>query len=1190
MDEYIDHLEILLNRAKNDEDYEIKTDEASKLAFNLNFIKEKDDVKGKVAFKIRSDYCSYLNHTTVPLVTVNDMRHFELPPIPANDVLCLIKKQNAYGSSTVDLAWTLFMNKLFVNMHKYQCFISSCYNRCCMNDFNRVSTMLSDFKNGKCVCAKERGCDNFSLDRVFELPLVADLSKDEETFTVFECPRFFGRICILMGLFYQQLNHYAYWLRLKKNAIKSVFLEGYTNVVANISVKEKRCVGITVLYNTLVMLHSFLSPLQSVAMAQTNASHPEMMETVFDVYASAFTNKAQKILSESVKRDGSTFFDRLKLSEIMHIVRSCYTYGAMVNGSSGWWYFLESLKFKIAHMLSDVFETNVLDVPHLRVDITNLDFKYETEVVKNIIFRNRKKKQPHSSITLKKSRIIVKKAPIDNDDDEDARDKMSDFSEEKDAKRPMFLKQSDVDDILNSLSSRCDSASKNKNIIDEDVVGLFYEKSLNLFENSQETKHIESTMIEKIKDPDLKTEESFGMDTSTKFDVVEEAAYDDGGDRGDVEDDDDVPEALLMGNEAAHLYYGFFSSFSAGYFGEMVDIPKRKLFDLSVFDKYDTIMMKRKIKCHHDLALFFKLWSVFKLLNPSNVLRTEIRNKYVSMHVSRDDVNWFLCEGDLLDLKRRLTTDPERMLDKMYAMMAKQIKDNGSKKPYDIYKNLKNDSAYRGFMDWLRLYTATSCISVDVNKFFTKTCSKTLHFEQWISSKGDHDGAEDKKWFEQCHFPFIYMHNGRYNVFYNKCQIIRINVPLALIQTIEYLISDLMGTSSSSVDFDINFENHENILKMRCFWMDVIFILKNQDRKNLLKYDVHFIQNMVKALYIVTNASKVSDVHCYDNGDYLGTFENICAHYYKKFALDEKLIYSSLFNRTLSSAHSNDPENDVKKNDETLERSDVVNDIDHVFLNRIVSRNFNCSLYSETTVRSDIPNPSERKERFENNMREALQNLDRSEYATRSVLDCLFDIGDNSEVHLDNHDTAYETLATWVMLCLEYNDNPELKKKIKFGLEGSIKNIVRWYYEKSVYTNEDVSERMQKGEVEESVLKEDKRKAERMSRESMVLDPVAVDVYYKNPYESSNTPETLRKHKHATTNPDKDGDDDASGSLGTADYVLYEDDFEAFSRQDIGVYMKSKEQIDFLENLKRCIEIFKDLQNSITNYEHIYEQ
>jgi hypothetical protein len=985
-----------------------------------------------------------------------------------------------------------------------------------------------------------------------------------------------------MGLLYEQLNHYAYWLRLKKNAIKSVFLEGYTNTETNIYVKEQRCVGITPVYKTLAMLHAFLLPLESFAMAKSKEAHPDMMDKMIDIYFSNFTNNAQKILTERVHMDGFNFFDRLTFSEIMHVIRSCYTYGAMINGSSFWLSFLECLKFKLAHILSDVFDDVVLDVPHLRNDITDTGFNYETNIVKKIIYQKKRTQK-----TLKDNIKNDKKTPFEVE----KKERPGNVCDEKTVD---YVDTEALEQESYILSATCDSSSKKKTtIVDEDLCLLSDTNNSMIVETKVTTTtctepiHLNTEMIEEEEKENTMVDVQHAVE-----DMHGLIAGDDDGGNGDADGitEDEDGESLWMGNDAAHLYYGFFSSFSVGYFGEMTDIPKKKLFDLHIFDKYDTETMKRKIKCHHDLSLFFKIWSGFKLLNPSNVLRTEIRNKYVAMHVSRDDVNWFLCEGDLLDLKRRLTTDPERMLDKMYAMMAKQIKDDGSKNPFHIYKDCKNNSAYRGFMDWLRLYTATSCISVDVDKFFTKMCSKTLHYEQWISSKGITGESEDKKWFEQRHFPFIYMHNGRYNIFYNGQQLLRNDVPLALVQTVEYLISKSLEISSCSIDFDINFENHENIKKMQSFWIDVTNILKKKDRRDLLKYDVDTITNMTRALYIVANASKVLDVHCYDNGKYLETFENICAHYYKKNNLEEKLIYSSLFNRTLSNVSSIDPEHATNSESSEFAHPDVTNDLDHVFLNRIIHRNFNCCLYADTTTRSNIPDVCERKDRFKNNMSNTLSYLNCPKYDCDNVLDCLFDIGDNMDGYLDNNDTAYETLATWVMLCLEYNDNPELKKKIKFGLVGSIKNIIHWYYEKSVYTNEDVSDRMQKGEVDESVLKEDKRRAEKMEREALILRPETVYVFYHGANHDLKTNDTKKKILKKEKKEEKKATTTSTATTETNNYILYEDDFEAFSRQDIGVYMKSQEQMDFLNNLKRCIEIFKNLQNSVTNYDYIYKR
>lgn len=1134
----------------------------------------------KSYFKMDMPYYSVLKHFELPETIISDIRYFSFPIIPAGDIVCLIKKQKTYGSSIVDMDWTTFTNSLFVKMYEYQTFVLSCYNRFDLSSPKNVESLLSQFNKGVCSCVGTKYCETTRIEDIMKNEIALDLSK-RDVEPAFKCPMFFGRILVVLNILYNALNNYAYWFRLKKNAVKTVHLDGYANVRTKVSIKESSCVTISVIYKTIATIHHFLKPVQLLCMRDVFREDPELVANISTIYGSTFTSKADTILKNAISARGDCFFDHLKMSDIMHVVRSCYTYGPMVDITIVWRTFLECLRLKMVHTLFDAFE-NVNDVPHLRYCISDADFKSELAHFEKELFPENDVEQP-DEISDSDGDVLVETM--------DVCDTVVAYVDES------------IDDehhlepnILQKIERKGRAPSLvgfKKTITDTDV----------FMEDDTTVKTDES--VEKIK--------SFGIDETTSMTIDVDNNDDQNQpvdvtcsmvsnclpmDEPSVDDDDDGGEndVVWMANDLAHLYYGFFTSYSFGFFGNLYDIPKKRLFDLSVFGYYDTNAMIRKQNIHHSLSLFLKLWSGFKLLNPSDMLRTELRNKYVTLHVSRDDVNWFLCEGEALNIHRRLTTDPERMLDKMYANMAKQIKDAGSKQPMSILKDVKNDSAYRGFLDWLRLYAATSCISVDVDKFFTNKCPRSLHYEQWLSAKSS-DGAN---WFEQSNFPFIYMHNGRYNVFYNGHHIYRHDCPVALIQTINYLTCESFEERRVVVDFNIDIDNHKYVASMRDFWNRIKKSIFDKKLDDFCDIDESRVTIMMRALYVVANASKSHDVHCYDSGDYLNMFERIISHYYVIYHVPEQIRCSSEFGELLFSCGMNLNPTTTSKNDSNGDRrdDDVATqrfDVNGDFLNELLSRNFGLKYASDACDEETI-REKETKLAFYDNMSRIFKkylhpNHMPKEQDFANTVNDLFDghagvLKKTSSVG----DTCYDALATWIVICLEYNDDPDLKKRIKNGLTTSLENLLRWFYEKSVYTNEDVVERMRKGDVEDSVLKEDKRKAAAMANQRIEVEMDANASFYANIYadafdepfsKNSRESDVVKRHTTAAANADSKNDSMIEGG------TLYEKDFESFSRHDIGVYMKTDDQLAFLDDLKRCVEPLKSLRSWIIDYNYL---
>jgi hypothetical protein len=947
----------------------------------------------------------------------------------------------------------------------------------------------------------------------------------------------------------------------------------------------------------MCLIHSFFKNIHRACILTENTNINERisnnfkLSNILDIYGSAFTNKADDVLKRATSSSSDAFFfDSLKMSEMMNVVRSCYIHGSMINMTDDWRWFLECVKYKLITYCFDVFgeESSLMDVPYMRLSVSEEEYRHESDIVESALFEyNRCKTSLPTRESIEKDDIRASVAIEHMVAHVDLRDRaIEKTSESRDANiatvDPMAIpsKTARVIDRLegdgfNALKTNR-QRQKSDTITDSDVV---------LFENRQ----ADDMLVEEPEERETKNDDTM----QTRTDALKIEDDDDDRSQGSSEDDDSVESGEAFACcEHFYTYAGLFANHAFGLSGALSNLKCKRLFDLNIFDQYGTKMMRRKQDIHHGLTLFLKFWGGFKLLNPSDMLKTNIRSTYLSYHVSRDDVNWYLVEGTVLDVKRRLTTDPERMLDNMYAKMSKQIKDFASKKPTLILSKLKNDPVYRGFLDWMRLYVASSCVSVGVDKFFTPECKNVLHFENWIGSKN---------WFEQKNFPFIYMHNGTYNVFYNGCQIYCRDVPSVFVQTVNYIVSDKFSMSQFYEDFEISEENEKYVEKVVSFWTDALTIVSEKTFDLLIRYDEIVIINMMKATFLLSNASKQFDTHCYESPDYIALFDRVLMFYYVQYHIDENVRFSSKFTKEI---HRYEFDDRFANKGSEFEPTDTLYNLDFDTLNSGLSQNFGIR------VSDLISGDEDEEEKCATN-----ENTDRyaTSYENLMRYMCESDARrDSRNTHEDNakrilegfsnpkkskpttsYDTCYESLATWLLLSLEYSDNPDLKKKIKSGLIESMTNLVKWYYEKSAYTNEDVIDRMTKPDIDEKLLKEDKKRAKQREMMSKYKNEelTATSEFYKNTHTNDDASRGYAKRaKHKKANRRAKSKNDPKDKIGTdviIDFENYENDFESFKRQDIGIYYKSEETVRFLDDMSRCVTMFDDLKRWILDYDYL---
>lgn len=1081
-----------------------------------------DDTECDDGLKVNNGYDEPYIRKNVNRIIFNDLVKLKLPSIPSKDVDYVIKQPKSFGASSIDEVWVNYATVLYGCIMKMQLFSQAVFvtliRRGGGNFMGTISSYLYDYKfNGEacvdrhCNCNIKRQCMDVDI---YASVLAVDVHV--------ECPLFLIRCYALSLKMYDVLQTYAFWLSQKRNASKYCEFDGYVNNNTGVFIVGEKASLTQQVYKTICGLRKIcriveFHPSKDNIYAVSSIYNASIQLTDLVAYQyGGLLSDAKHIIKSAYDLKNHDFVKSADLLTVMKLIRSYYVCGNTMRTTSSWRWFIEKLKDRLSIMLTDIFDVKILNVKHLVIEV---EPGYTSKIFKNV-------KSLLNFCSLSEDISGNEKSNANS---------MVDVNPNSELINPEILSavmEVEDDKMDCDIVNKIDNIGKKKNNISN--VGEFSKKNEGANQNTHTSEmEVENNVSDSLNTPaevnvsGVRIDDENDNDDNNEVDyigmtklfnkiVIDTTTQ-------PIQDEkkkkpkpsDRTPELYPKRTGSDHLlsYMGYFDANSYETYGFLNKIPTEMFYTSSFYKTRGNKYIQHRKSFANALVLYFKLWFKFKIFNASEQLETDVRKHYIKSFVSKYDVRWYEYEGKnaLETSKRRVTVDPERMLDRMYCSLGKTIKDEAHAELLELHDNHRTSSRFGGFSDWYRISVASSSISTQIHKFFATDSSYVLHQNQWMANMA---------WFNDKDFPFLYYHDGKYKVYFNGKNINYTSHPSDFKKLIDEMMSDDFDLSEFMVSRTIDASYTDKIKSVINFWISTrkAIIEKNMVYFSELRKDA--IDSFMRVTIYFVNRIAETDEHCYDDDGTMGIFDAITAEWYSEIHNGGE--YSQSY---IEGGASYQPKSD------------------HDFGN--ISFDYN-RLFGEC-----IP--------LDYNLDENIEDII-TDKTIRDYENTSFDDIFKSSKKCRSYDTAYETLSVWIMLILDYKTEPKLVNNVKYGLRNSIKGLIVWCDKMTAYSNADV--------------------LSKMAQESLYKSTYLVD-------KSSDSSECESENEEGGDENKTTGKTTDKSRKNKEGLEIYEDDYEAFKTNNMGMNLKTDELQSFLMYVKDNIHILQDALKYINDYDYI---